>query len=185
MLAPNLLATASWPVAGDAPDLLAIVTDQARTIAANAALIDAYQGNLNAAQNPPAGTPATANGAITTGATTSISVSGTIGTIAAGATITGTGLATAPIVIGQISGTAGSDGSYLISAAVTFAVVTGLTFTPPPAAFPGTWPIPQDQTTLNLLVQEQTAVIRTQTALIQHYQDVLNTSQVPAPATGP
>lgn len=185
MLAPNPLTTTSWPIAGDAASLLQIVTDQAETVASNEALIHAYQGNLNAAQNPVAGTPATANGAVTSGATTTIVVSGTIGTIVAGAAIAGTGLATPPIVIGQVSGATGSDGTYLISAAVTFAVVTGLTFTPPPPAFPGTWPVPQDVTTLNLLVQEQTAVIRTQTALIQHYQDVLNTSQVAAPATGP
>jgi hypothetical protein len=29
------------------------------------------------------------------------------------------------------------------------------------------------------LTQNQTAVIRTQNALLQHYQDVLNTSQTP------
>lgn len=185
MLAPTPATTTSWPIAGDAPDLLQIVTDQAETIASNEALLRAYQTNLNTAQNPPAGTPATANGVITTGATTSIAVSGTIGTIVIGATITGTTNATAPTVLGQISGTTGSDGTYLISAPVTFAVVTGLTFTPPPAPFPGTWPVPRDVTTLNLLVQEQTALIRTQTAMIQHYQDVLNTSQVAAPATGP
>lgn len=183
MLAPNPLTTVSWPIAGDAPALLQIVTDQAETIASNEILLHAYQGNLNTAQNPPAGTPATANGAITTGATTVIAVSGTIGAIVTGATVGGTSLTTAPTVLGQISGTTGSDGVYLLSAAVTLTAVTALTFTPPPSATG--WPIPQDVATLDLIVQQQTAVIRVQTSLIQHYQDLLNTSQVPAPATGP
>lgn len=185
MLAPSPFSTTTWPAAGDVPSLLQIVTDQAEVVASNEALLHAYQVNLNAAQNPVAGTPATANGAITTGATTSIAVSGTIGTIVAGASVGGTTNATAPTVLGQISGTTGSDGTYLLSAPVTFAVVTGLTFTPPSGAFPGTWPVPRDVNTLDLLVQQQTAIIRTQTALIQHCQDVLNTSQVAAPATGP
>lgn len=185
MLAPSPTATATWPIAGDAPDLLQIVTDQAEVIASNEALLHAYQVNLNTAQNPVSGTAATANGAVTTGATTSIAVSGTIGTIVTGASVTGTTNATAPIVLGQISGTTGSDGTYLLNAAVTFAIVTGLTFTPPPAAFPGLWPVPRDVSTLDLLVQQQTALIRTQTASIQHYQDILNTSQVSVPATGP
>lgn len=185
MLAPNPLTAATWPVAGDVPSLLQIVTDQAETVASNEALLHAYQGNLNLAQNPVAGTPATANGAVTTGATTTIAVSGTIGTIVVGASVGGTSLTTPPIVLGQVSGTTGSDGTYLLNVAVTFAVVTGLTFTPPPAAFPGTWPVPRDVVTLDLLVQQQTALIRTQTSMIQHYQDVLNTSQVAAPATGP
>lgn len=184
MLAPTTLTTTSWPIAGDASDLLQIVTDQAETVASNEALLHAYQVNLNAAQNPVAGTPATANAAAVS-ASTSVTVSGVIGTIVNGATVSGTGLTTAPTVLGQVSGTTGGSGVYLLSAAVTFAAVTALTFTPPPAAFPGTWPVPQDVTTLNLLVQEQAAVIRTQVALLQHYQDVLNTSQVTAPATGP
>lgn len=182
MLAPNPLVSTTWPIAGDQPDLLAIVTDQAEVITANEALLHAYQTALNTAQ-AVTGVPATANGAVTTGATTSITVSGTIGTIVTGATVTGTGLATPPTVLGQISGTAGSDGVYLLSAAVTFAIVTGLVFTPPVA--PTAWPIPQDVATLDLLVQQGVALIRTQTASIQHYQDLLNTSQTPAPATGP
>lgn len=184
MLAPNPQATTSWPIAGDIPSLLQIVTDQAETVASNEVLLHAYQTNLNTAQNPAGGTPATANGAVTTGSTTSISVSGTIGTIVTGATVAGTTNTIAPTILGQISGTPGSDGTYLLSAPVTFAVVTGLVFTPP-VVFPGTWPVPRDVNTLDLLVQQQTAIIRVQTALIQHYQDVLNTSQVSAPATGP
>lgn len=185
MFSPNPLAATTWPIAGDAPDLLQIVTDQAETIAANEALLHAYQTNLSTAQNPLPGPAATSNGAVTGGPSTSITVSGTIGTIVTGAAVTGTTNVTAPIVLGQIGGAPGSDGTYLLNAPVTIAVVAALTFTPPPPPFPGTWPLAQDVTTLDLLVQQQTAVIRTQTALIQHYQDVLNTSQVPAPSTGP
>lgn len=185
MLAPNPVAGVTWPVAGDVPDLLNIVTDQAQTVAANEALLHAYQTNLNTAQNPLPGPAATANGSPVT-ASTSIVVTGTTGTIVQGATVTGTPNPAPPIVLGQVSGTPpGTDGTYLLSAPVTFAGVTALTFTPPAAPFPGTWPVPRDVTTLNLIVQEQTAVIRTQTALIQHYQDLLNTSAVPAPPTGP
>lgn len=184
MLAPSPVPTATWPIAGDAPDLLAIVTDQAETIASNEVLLHAYQGNLNLAQNPPAGPAATANGAVVT-ASTSITVSGTIGTIVTGATVTGTPNTTPPVVLGQISGTVGGGGTYLLNAPVTLAAVAALTFTPPPPAFPGSWPTPQDAVTLNTLAQYQTSVIRTQTALIQHYQNVLTTSEVPAPPTGP
>lgn len=181
MLAPNPAVLTSWPIAGDQPDLLAIVTDQAEVIAANEALLHAYQAALAAAQGF-VGTPATANAAIVA-SSTSITVSGTIGTIMGGATVSGTGNATPPTVLGQISGTVGGDGVYLLSAPVNFAVVTGLTFTPPVA--PTAWPVPQDVATLDTLVQQGTAIIRGQTSLIQHYQDLLNTSQTPAPATGP
>lgn len=182
MLAPNPTMIVSWPIAGDIPDLLAIVTEQAATIAAQEALLHAYQGTLNAAQNPPAGTPATANGAIVS-ATTSLPVTGTVGTIVAGAVVTGTPNATPPTVLGQISGTTGKDGTYLLSAPVTLAAIAALTFTPP--APPSTWPPAQDAATLDILVATQTGVIRSQTALLQHYQDLLNQSQTPAPPTGP
>lgn len=184
MLAPNPLAVTSWPIAGDIPDLLAIVQNQAETIQDQEALLHAYQGVLTAAQNVPAGASATGNGAVVT-ASTSVVVSGVTGTIVNGATVGGTGLATAPTVLGQVSGTVGGNGTYLLSAAVTFAVVTALTFAPPPPAEFSAWPVPQDVTTLDNLVTIQTAVIRTQTALIQHYQDLLNASQTAAPPTGP
>lgn len=182
MLAPTPLTTTTWPVAGDAPDLLVIVNDQAETIEAQEALLHAYQTALTTAQDQPAGPVATGNGGITS-ATTTLSVTGTVGTIVINAIVGNTGNTTAPTVLGQISGTSGGDGVYLLSAAVTLVAVTALTFTPPPSATG--WPIPQDVTTLDLIVQQQTAVIRVQTSLIQHYQDLLNTSQVPAPATGP
>lgn len=185
MLAPNPQSTTTWPIAGDVPDLLAIVQNQAEVIQDQEALLHAYQGALTSAQNVPAGAPATGNGAVTSGATTSVVVSGVTGTIVNGATVGGTGLATAPTVLGLVSGTAGGNGTYLFSAPVTFAAVTALTFQAPAPPEFSAWPVPQDQTTLDQLVQTGTAVIRVQTALIQHYQDLLNTSQTPPPPTGP
>lgn len=183
MLAPSpFVTTPVWPIPGDVPDLLAIVGDQAETIAAQAVLIDAYQGNLNAVQNPPPAAPATGNGAVVTN-TTSLPVTGVVGTIVTGAAVGNTGNAVAPTVLGLITGTAGSNGTYLLSAPVTLASVTALTFTAP--AGTSTWPIPRDADTLNAIVQAQTAILRTQGALLQHYQDVLNTSEVPVPPTGP
>lgn len=182
MLAPNPLATVVWPVAGDVPDLLSIVLDQATTIAAQNALVQAYQDVLSAAQAPVPGTPASSNGAVVT-ASASLPVTGTVGTIVVGAVVTGTTNPVAPTVLGQVSGVVGGDGTYLLSAPVTLASVTLLTFTPPGS--PSTWPVPRDAPTLNLLTQQQTAVLRTQNALLQHYQDVLNTSETPAPPTGP
>lgn len=181
MLAPN--PTVSWPIAGDAPDLLTIVNGQTETIAAQEALLHAYQDTLNAAQNPPAGAPATANGAITTGATTSLVVTGTVGTIVNDAQVLGTPNSTPPVVLGQISGTPGKDGTYLLSAPVTLAAVAALSFVPPPP--PSAWPPAQDAATLDLLMTTQTALLRTQTALIQHYQDLLNQSQTAPPPSGP
>lgn len=173
-----------WPILGDVPDLRNIVQDQAETIAANAVLIDAYQTNLNTAQNPPPGTAATGN-ATTTGSSTSLAVVGSAGTIHMGATITGSGVPTTPAVtvLGQISGTTGQDGTYLVSAPLTLATATALTFTPPPA--PSTWPAPMDAPTLLTITQQQTAILRNQSALLQHYVDLLNSSITPAPPTGP
>lgn len=254
MLAQTPSLTATWPIAGDAADLLAIVQDQAETITSQEALLHAYQLNLNAAQGGtglatgtgtatgtslvmtavtgvitigavvtdgalvPSGTRiiaqaagttggagtyttsqattasatlltftagASSNGAITTGATTSLVVTGTIGKIVSGATVNGTGNPTPPTVLGQISGATGGDGTYLLSSPVTLAVVSALSFVSPPPSEFSSWPAPQDAPTLDQIVQEQTAIIRTQTALIQHYQDLLNTSGVVAPPSGP
>lgn len=183
MLAPNpLAATVTWPIPGDVPSLLVIVGDQAETIAAQEALLHGYQGVLNAAQASVPGIPATSNaGAVT--ASASVPVTGTVGTIQVGAAVVGAGIVAGTTVLGQISGVVGGDGTYLLSAAATLLAGTALTFTPP--GTPSTWPVPQDAVTLNLLAQQQTAVIRTQTALLQHYQDVLNTSETPAPPAGP
>lgn len=191
MLAPTTLTTTpTWPIAGDVPDLNAIVDDQAETIAAQEALLHAYQGVLNTAQNPVPGTAATATGTAAASPNgNQLTVSGTItGTIVIGATVADAGATTTipagTTIQGQISGTAGGAGVYLTNQATT-AAATALKFTPPaPPAFTG-WPTPQDAPTLNQIVQTQTAVIRVQTALLQHYQDLLNISQTPAPPTGP
>jgi hypothetical protein len=54
-----------------------------------------------------------------------------------------------------------------------------------PGSSVSTWPTPQDAPTLSLISQQQTAVLRTQNALLQQYQDLLNTSQTAPPPTGP
>lgn len=174
----------NWPIPGDAPDIRSIVEDQAETIAAQEALLHAYQTNLNTAQNPLPGAAATGSGT-TTGASTSVVVAGVTGTIAMGATVSGLGIPTTnpPTVLGIITGTMGSAGTYLLSAAINLTSATTLTFTPPPP--PSTWPIPNDADTLMIIQQTQTAILRTQSALLSHYQDLLNQSQVPSPPTGP
>lgn len=185
MLAPQ--QTASWPITGDVPDLENIIAAQAETIEQQAALIDAYQANLSAAQNPLPGPAATGTGAITT-ASTSLSVSGVSGAnIVTGATVTD---ATVPpvtpagtVVLGQISGTTGGGGVYLLNHAVTYAASIALTFTPPAGA--SSWPTPTDAPTLELIREQQTAVLRLQSSLIQSYQDLLNLSETAAPPTGP
>lgn len=169
----------SWPIAGDVADLLAIVQGQTETMEQQEALLHAYQTNLNNAQ-AVVGTPATGN-ATSTG--NQLAVTTVVGVIKNGSTLTdGPAVPAGTTVLGQISGTAGGAGTYLTSAATTCSS-TPVTFTPPTTE--ANWPTPQDQVTLNLLVQQQTAVIRVQTALIQHYQDVLNTSQTASPPTGP
>lgn len=184
MLQVSPQSVAIWPITGDVPELQTIIADQAETIAANEVLLHDYQVNLNAAQNP-VGPAATANGQ-TSGTSNQLIVSVPVtGTIVAGATITWTGMPTAPpvTILGQISGNPGQDGTWLISAPITLAAITALTFTPPPAT--GAWPTPTDAPTLLLITQQQTAILRNQSALLQHYVDLLNTSQTPAPPTGP
>jgi hypothetical protein len=168
-----------WPDTPDVADLLAIVEAQTVTIKDQAVLIDRYQGILNTAQTSTK--PAVAIGTGTASGTpaTTLAVSAVTNTIVVGATIVGAGVPTSPptTIVSQQTGTTGGAGNYTTNQATTASAAV-LTFTPP--APPPAWPVPQDSTTLNLLTQEQTAVIRTQTALIQHYQDVLNTSQTPA-----
>jgi hypothetical protein len=238
----------SWPDANDAADLLAIVQDQSDTIAANALLIDRYQGILNTAQAAPApgvatgtgnasgttsltvsnvaggaidigdivtgtgvptgttitaqpsGTPGAAgtyttnvaltlsNAALTftpppgvatgtgTATGTSLAVTAVNGAIITGATVSGLGVPSGTTIVSQQSGTAGGAGTYTTSVATT-ASAAPLAFTPPKTAT--SWPIPQDAPTLMLIMQNQSAVSRTQAALISHYQDVLNSSQTP------
>jgi len=186
MLAPAPRTTTPvWPVAGDAPDLRTIVQDQAETIAAQAALIDAYQTNLNTAQTPPAPLPTpTGNGTASAAPNdTTLTVSAvTGGNIVVNAVVAGAGIPTGTTIIAQQSGTPGGNGVYTTSVATT-ASSAALTFTPPQSLSP--WPTPNDAPTLTMVQQQQTAILRTQTALIQQYQDLLNTSQTPAPPSGP
>ena len=177
MLQPMPTATPVWPIPADAAELEIIVADQAETIAAQAALLDSYQAVLNAAQNPPPGPAAT--GTATSTGTTSLTVSAVTGTIATGATITGTGLPTGTTtILGQISGTVGGAGVYLTSQATTL-TSAALTFTPPPPA--STWPTPGDAPTLQSIQIAQSGIIRLQTSLSQQYLDLLNISETPAP----
>jgi hypothetical protein len=176
MLAP--VPRATWPIVADAAPLLAIVTDQAKTIAVSEQLLHDYQVTLNNVQAP---VPATGIGTASGTPETTLTVTGVTGVILMGAAVTGVGIPTGTTVIAQQSGTTGGNGVYTTNQPTT-ASSSALTFTA--ASGPSSWPIPQDTATLNILVQQQTAVIRTQTALIQHYQDVLNTSETPA-GSGP
>lgn len=178
----SIAPMASWPIPGDAPDLRVIVEDQAATIEAQEALLHAYQGVLNTAQNPLPGTAATATGTATGN---QLSLGNVVGTVVNGAVVTdGVTVPTTPptTILGQISGTTGGNGIYLTSAATT-ASNTPLTITPPPPA--SSWPTPTDAPTLMAIQQAQMAVLRNQSALLQQYQDLLAVSGTPAPPTGP
>jgi hypothetical protein len=246
---PSQQAVPVWPDANDAADLLAIVEDQAGTMAANAILVDRYQSALNNARS----NSATATG---TAAGTALTVTGAAGTIAIGSAVSGPGIPGGTTILNQVSGTTGGSGVYTTSVA-TVANASPLTFTPaPPALAAGTgtttgasaavvmsnvsgtiqlnstvsggpgipasppttviaqtagtagqngtytfsqpvtltnaalaftppaqavpWPTPRDAPTLMTVSQNQAAVLRTQAALLSHYQDVLNSSQTPA-----
>jgi hypothetical protein len=252
-------STATWPIAGDAPDLRTIVEDQAKTITDKAALIDAYQGWLNIQQSPgpvitaignsvastsltisantgavvigsavtvagmgfsPAlqivaqssgpvggagvyltnqptslvnaaltlvapgiGPTPTGNGTSSGTPATTLTVSAvTGGSIVIGAVVAGSGVPAGCTIVAQTGGTAGGNGVYTTSVATT-ASSAALTFTPPPLT--SAWPTPNDAPTLNTIMQDQTAILRNQTALIQQYQQLLNDSQTPPPPTGP
>lgn len=173
------VANPVWPIPEDSPELEDIVAAQAKTISEQEVLIHEYQGVLNAAQNPPSGSAATGSGT-TTGSSTSVTITGANGTIAVGSVVSGAAaVPTGTKVLGQISGTTGGNGVYLFDQPVTLATATMMTFTPPPPA--STWPVPGDSHTLTLIAQQQTTVLRQQNALIQAYQDLLNSSETPAP----
>ena len=170
---------AVWPDSNDVADLLAIVQAQTQTMADQALLISRYQTTLNNAQVQSSQLTAVGTGMASGTPPTSLAVTGVTNTIVIGATVAGAGVPSNPpvTIVSQQSGTTGWAGTYITSAG-TSANNALLTFTPPPAA--SAWPTPRDQATLNTLTQQQVAVVRTQNALIQHYQDVLNTSQTPA-----
>jgi hypothetical protein len=98
------------------------------------------------------------------------------GAIIAGSSIAGLGVPAGVTIVNQVSGTPGGNGTYTTSAATT-AAAAPLAFTQPLTTSP--WPTPRDAPTLMLIMQNQSAVTRTQAALISHYQDVLNSSQTP------
>jgi hypothetical protein len=167
----------SWPIVADAPDLSAIVQAQAKTITDQEALLHAYQTVLNTNQTPPT-TTATGTGTGTSLVVTAV----TAGPILLGATVTGNGVPASTTVTAQTAGTPGGAGTYTTSNPTTVAAAT-VTFTP--GGGPSPWPSVSDAPTLNIIVQDQTSIIRNQTALLQQYQDLLNASSTPAPPTGP
>jgi len=169
---------ATWPIPGDVPDLKVIVHDQAQLIADQAVLIDAYQAVLNNASAVP---PATAQGTSTnTTSLTLASVAG--GPILNGAVITGTGVPANTNITFQQSGTPGGNGVYTTNQPTTLTNVA-LTITPGGGVSP--WPAATDAPTLMTIQQDQTAMLRTQTALLQNYIDLFNDSNTQPPATGP
>jgi hypothetical protein len=179
MLQVTPQATAVWPVPGDATGLTGINKDQAIVMRDQAALIDAYQSNLNKVQ---ATTPTTATGTATG---TQLALTGvTNGPVKIGATVTGTGVTVNPptTIIGQSTGTTGTDGTYLLNQAST-AGNAAITITP--GGGPSNWPTQVDSPTLMSIQQAQTLILRTQTTLLQQYQSLLNISAVPAPPSGP
>jgi hypothetical protein len=160
-----------WPVVGDIPDLQSIVHAQAVTISDQAALIEDFQDTLDAAQAAP---PTTATGNST--GTTSLALTNVSGAVLLGATVTGGGLPVAGVtIVSQQSGTAGGNGTYITSAVTT--VTNGALTISPSGSAPPLWPAPEDAPTLTLIQQQQTAIMRSQTALLQQYLDLLNTSQ--------
>ena len=104
------------------------------------------------------------------------------GNIVVGAVVAGAGVPSGTTIVSQTSGTIGGNGVYVTSLQTT-AASAPLTFTPPPLQ--SSWPAPGDAPTLTTIQQDQTSILRTQTALIQQYQDLLNASQTPPPASGP
>ena len=176
---PNLFAVPGtqsaaplWPSASEADELLRSVTAQAATVNQLFWLLADYQNVLDDAQEPP---PATATG---TGTGTNLVLTASVGGIAIGATVTGTGVPASPptTIVAQQSGPPGGDGTYTTSAATTAAAAM-LTFTPGGGS--SEWPTPRDVVTLNAILTAQTAIIRNATALVQQYQDLLNASQTP------
>ena len=185
MLQPVPTATAVWPIVGDIPDLKAIVQAQAVVIHDNHQLIDAYQTTLDNAQALPAPLPAAFGNGTAAAApnATQLSVTSvTGGTITVGAQVAGTGVPAGTTIVSQMSGPAGLAGTYITSVATT-ASSAALAFVPALQMSP--WPPLSDPDYFNAILQQSTAVIRSQTALLQQYQDLLNTSQTPPPPTGP
>jgi len=180
MLAPAPFSTtATWPIPGDGPDLQAIVRSQAIAIKNQAALIDAYQTVLNNAQAIP---PATGTASATGSPATTLQVTGVVGIILLGSTVTGTNIPANTTVLAQQSGTPGGNGNYTISQASSISA-SAVTFTPGGGTMP--WPTATDSDDLMLISQDQTGILRNQNALLQQYQTLLNDSATAPPPTGP
>jgi hypothetical protein len=111
-----------------------------------------------------------------------LTVTGVSGVIEDGATIAGIGVPNDTIILFQKSGTLGGNGVYATDQQITG---TGVVMTFTPVVGVGSWPTVRDADTLNAILLAQTSVIKTQTSLLQQYQDLLNTSQVAVPPTGP
>jgi hypothetical protein len=161
------------------PAATTIVTQQSGTSGGAGTYTTSQATTANAAAltfTIPAGSVATGNGA---SSGSSINMTGVTGIITIGAQGSGYGIPAGTTIVSQQTGFTGGSGSYTTDRPTT-ANGGPVAWTPAPPA--PAWPIPQDVNTLNLLVSMQTAVARTQAALIQHYQDVLNTSQTPVPA---
>ena len=109
MLQPVPFATTTWPIAGDAPDLTAIVQAQAIVISDNAELIDAYQAVLDANQALPPPLPSALGNGISSGTpATTLTVSNvTQGNIVVNARVIGPGVPTGTLIVSQTSGTVG------------------------------------------------------------------------------
>src|SRR5215471_11547892 len=178
MLSPFATAV-TWPIAGDVPDLQAIVWSQMAVIAANEALLHAYQANLSNAQAiPPASGLGTANAAFSQ----QVVMTGVVGTIALGSTVTGTAIPGGTIVTGQTAGLPGGNGTYFFSNSIV-ATNLSLPFTPGGGNSP--WPATTLQATLMLLTQDQQAVAKLHNALLTAYQTLMTDSALVPPATGP
>jgi hypothetical protein len=172
----------TWPIAGDVFPLTQICQDQARTIRDQEALIHAYQLDLLANQFPVA-----SSGAGTSSGTVALTVAAVTGLIGIGSIVTGPGVPLNTTIVGQqslASGTTapGGAGVYTTNQATTLNNIA-LTFTPGGGPMP--WPTQTDAPTLNAIVQNQTAIIRTQSSLLLQYQSLMNTAGLPAPPTGP
>jgi hypothetical protein len=178
MLAPVTTSSVVWPIAGDAPDLQAIVWAQAKTITNNEVLLHAYQLVLNNAQL----VTATGNGTNNPAASTTLLMTSVVGIITLGSTITGTGVPANTTVVAQTAGTPGGNGTYTISGAASISAAL-LTFTPGGGNPP--WPVATDPQDLMQISLDQTAVLRMQSALLQQYHQLLNDSATTPPATGP
>jgi hypothetical protein len=175
MLQPMPTSSSTWPIPADAPDLQAIGAAQAKTISNQEVLLHDYQGVLNTAQGIAATT-----GSVSAVTGTVVTILAVTGTIQTGATVFGAGVPANTTVVGQTSGTAGGNGTYTFSQTITSAMGTVLTFTPTGAI--AAWPGVSDAPDLMDVVAAQTLVLRTQTSLLQQYQELLNVSETPVPA---